>query len=253
MDHASLYLVEDFFSIQGEGRHVGVPSIFLRFGGCNLRCPGFGTHEIDGERVEGCDTLRAVDVKRFKKSWHRYQRATELIAIVRAYVENAGYRPHVVLTGGEPMIYHDHPAFYGLVGWLVREGFVVTIETNATIAPDFDRYRAYGGVTFAMAVKLSNSGERVGKRVVHSAIMALASRGKDSFFKFTLDPRCDTNADEIAEIVEGYPNEIYCMPLGENGEELAANAPAVAEFCLHHGYRYSDRLHVRLWNRQERR
>jgi len=247
-----VYLVEHFFSIQGEGRHVGVPSIFLRFGGCNLRCPGFGVYEIDGERVAGCDTLRAVDSKRFKKGWQIFERAGDLVAIVRGYVEKAGYRPHAVITGGEPMIYREDPAFYGLVGWLVREGFEVTIETNATLAPDFERLGYYEGVTFAMAVKLANSGEPLSKRVVPSAIMQLATRGRDSFFKFTVDPAL-TYKEEIEEIVAGFGNEVYCMPLGDNATQLAQNAPAVAAFCLEKGYRYSDRLHVRLWNREEKR
>ena len=248
-----VFLVEDFFSIQGEGRYIGMPSVFLRFGGCNLRCPGFGTHDIDGESVEGCDTLRAVDKRRFGRDWKPMERATDLIAVVQRYLEPLDYRPHVVLTGGEPMLYCEDPAFYGLVGWLVREGFVVTVETNATIAPDFDRYRAYEGVTFAMAVKLANSGEPTGKRIKMAAVMALAVRGRDSFFKFTLDPAVTTNAGEIREITEGFDNEIFCMPLGDGIEELQKNALLVAEFCLEHGYRYSDRLHVRLWNREERR
>jgi len=48
-------------------------------------------------------------------------------------------------------------------------------------------------------------------------------------------------------------NEIYCMPLGDNIRDLQTNALEVAEFCLQHGYNYSDRLHVRLWNREEKR
>jgi organic radical activating enzyme len=252
-DSRTIPLVEHFFSIQGEGRYVGVPSIFLRFGGCNLRCPGFGAHEIGGEWVEGCDTLRAVDARRFGKRWERIRSAGELVNVVRDYCAPLTYRPDVVITGGEPMLYGEHPVFYGLVGWLVREGFRVTIETNATLAPDFSRFAAYRQVVFAMAVKLSNSGEPMEKRVVPSAIMQLASQGRDSFFKFTLDPACVTNAGEIREITEGFANEIFCMPLGEDLEALQKNALLVAEFCLEHGFRYSDRLHVRLWNREERR
>ena len=252
-DSRVIPLVEHFFSIQGEGRYVGTPSIFLRFGGCNLRCPGFGSHEVDGERVMGCDTLRAVDAKRFGRRWERIRSAAELVGIVREYCAPLTYRPDVVLTGGEPLLYGDHPVFYGLVGWLVREGFRVTIETNATIAPDFERLPAYRQVVFAMAVKLANSGEPMAKRVVLPAIMQLATQGRDSFFKFTLDPLCTTNAGEIREITEGFANEIYCMPLGDGLQELQKNALLVAEFCLEHGYRYSDRLHVRLWNREERR
>ena len=254
-DSRSIYLVEHFFSIQGEGRYSGVPSIFLRFGGCNLKCPGFGSYEIEGETIEGCDTLRAVDKKRFGKSWQPCERATDLVTVVRHYLEPLGYRPHVVLTGGEPMLYHAHPAFYGLVGWLVREGFVVTVETNATLAPDFSRFAAYRGVTFAMAVKLSNSKEPEKRRVVPDAVARLAKEGRDSFFKFTLDRELVEGSahEEIEKIRGGYDNEVFCMPLGETLQTLRKNAEPVALFCMKHGYRYGDRLHIRLWNDEEKR
>ena len=246
-------LVEHFFSIQGEGRYVGTPSIFFRFGGCNLRCPGFGTYEFEGEMVEGCDTIRAVDAARFRDRWRNVGSAAELTAIVAEYLEGLVYRPDVVITGGEPMLYRHDPIFYGFVAGLVRDGFRVTIETNATLAPDFDRYRAYGEVVFAMAVKLANSGEPMERRIVDSAIVQLATRGRDSFFKFTVDPANATAAEEIEAIREGYENDVYCMPLGCDEETLRRNAPGVVELCMKRGYIYSDRLHVRLWNREEGR
>ena len=246
-------LVEHFFSIQGEGRYVGTPSIFLRFGGCNLRCPGFGTHEIAGEVVEGCDTIRAVDAARFRDRWRNVGNASELTAIVADYLKKLAYRPDVVITGGEPMLYRHDPIFYGFVAGLVRDGFRVTIETNATLAPDFDRYTAYEKVVFAMAVKLANSGEPKERRIVDSAIVQLATRGRDSFFKFTVDPADTTSTEEIESICRGYDNEVYCMPLGCDEETLRRNAPGVVELCLKQGYIYSDRLHVRLWNREEGR
>ncbi|WP_353661775.1 7-carboxy-7-deazaguanine synthase QueE [Hydrogenimonas sp. SS33] len=250
-----IYLVEHFFSIQGEGRYSGVPSIFIRFGGCNLRCPGFGSYEIAGKTVRGCDTIRAVDSGLFRERWREIASTDMLIKIVEAYMESIDYRPDVVITGGEPMIYAENPIFYGFIQRLAAEGFRVTVETNATLAPPFEAYPVYREVIFAMAVKLANSGEPERRRIVPGVIRRLAKEGKDSFFKFTVDKRSadEGAAEEIAEICDGFDNEIYCMPLGDRLETLQLHAPAVAAFCLREGYRYSDRLHVRLWNREEKR
>ncbi len=250
-----IYLVEHFFSIQGEGRYSGVPSIFLRFGGCNLRCPGFGETIKDGEVIPGCDTVRAVYGSHFKQTWRTIESADEIEAIIASYIKDLGYRPDIVLTGGEPMIYANDPIFNEALGRIVEAGFRVTIETNATIAPDFVRHPFYSDVIFAMAVKLSNSGEPYEKRVIPEAIHALATRGRDPFFKFTLDRAIveDGAHEQIEGITEGLENEVYCMPLGDSIDKLQMHAPAVVDFCLRHGYHYSDRLHVRLWNREEKR
>ncbi len=255
VEESTLYLVEHFFSIQGEGRYCGVPSVFLRFGGCNLRCPGFGRREVDGKMVYGCDTIRAVYGGLYRKSWHRVAKAQQIESIVAEYESSVAYRPDIVITGGEPMIYASNPVFNSMLEKFVDAGYRVTIETNATIAPSFSEHPFYSRVIFAMAVKLSGSGEPKSRRVVPEAIEALASKGRDSFFKFTLNTALTKKggAEEIAEICDGYGNEVYCMPLGGDERELSANAAAVAEFCLKNGYRYSDRLHVRLWNREERR
>jgi len=250
-----LYLVEHFFSVQGEGRYMGSPSIFLRFGGCNLRCPGFGESWYKGKRILGCDTVRATNQKLFKDCWEEVTNYKYLINIIESYLKNISYKPDIVLTGGEPMIYAQNQIFYELIEWLVKQDFRITIETNSTIAPSFKEFQAYKNVTFAMAVKLSNSGEPKERRIVPDAINRLAKESKNSFFKFTLDQEL-INKDaqsQIEEICSGFSNEIYCMPLGDNINELQSNALRVAEFCLKYGYNYSDRLHVRLWNREEKR
>ncbi len=250
-----LYLVEHFFSIQGEGRFAGVPSIFLRFGGCNLRCPGFGNFEVGGRSVAGCDTIRAVYSGLYRKTWHPVRELRELEEIIFEYEDRLSYMPDVVITGGEPMVYADHPIFNALLKRLVEGGYRVTVESNATIAPSLKERPFYSEITFAMAVKLSNSKEPKAKRVVHEAIEVLANETKESFFKFTLDRKLaeGSGAEEIAQIVQRYDNEVYCMPLGSSEKEIGENAPSVADFCLENGYRYSDRLHVRLWNREEKR
>ena len=250
-----IYLVEHFFSIQGEGRYSGVPSIFLRFGGCNLRCPGFGETIKNGVAIPGCDTVRAVYGSHFKQTWRAIKSADEIDAVIASYTKELDYRPDIVITGGEPMVNSHDPVFNEAVAHMVEEGFRVTMETNATIAPDFVRHPFYADIVFAMAVKLSNSGEPYEKRIVPDAIHALATQGCEPFFKFTLDREIvgvDAR-DQIEAIRAGLENEVYCMPLGESIDRLQNHAPAVVDFCLTYGYRYSDRLHVRLWNREEKR
>jgi len=254
-DGKRLFLVEHFFSIQGEGRYSGTPSIFLRFGGCNLRCPGFGIYTVDGRSLQGCDTVRAVYSGVYAKKWRPIYGMEELEEIIFSYEDTLSYRPDIVITGGEPMIYVDHPLYRELLERLVFGGYRVTVETNATIAPPLRRDPFYEHITFAMAVKLSNSKEPEHKRISPSAIEVLATRTKDSFFKFTLDRSLAERGggDEIARITMKFDNEVYCMPLGSDLEELQENAEAVVKLCMRNGYIYSDRLQVRLWSREERR
>ncbi len=251
-----LYLVEDFYSIQGEGKFVGTPSIFLRFGGCNLKCPNFGEYFIAGKKVFGCDSIRAVNKELFGQKWKKVQNVDELQKIVQSHLECLDFKPHIVLTGGEPLLYWCDEIFYSFIQWLVEEGFIVTIETNATIEINFETHPAYKDVIFAMAVKLSNSGERYERRVNKEAIEALVENTGYSFFKFTLSRSLiDFRAyEEIVDIVGNYPEvEVFCMPLGDRIEELKKHDKVVAEFCMIYGFIYSDRLQVRLWNREKRR
>jgi len=248
-------LVEHFFSVQGEGRRAGSPSIFLRFGGCNLCCPGFGGFWHKDKYISGCDTMYATNQRLFKDYWEEVTSLEYLIDIIKNYLKDIHFRPDIVLTGGEPMIYAKNQIFYEMIKWLVEHNFQITIETNSTIAPSFDEFLAYKKVTFAMAVKLSNSGESKKRRIVPEVINRLATQSKNSFFKFTIDVdtiKKDAHS-QIEEICKGFTNEIYCMPLGNSVIDLQPNALAVAKFCLEHGYNYSDRLHVRLWNREKKR
>jgi organic radical activating enzyme len=245
------YLTERFFSIQGEGKYAGVPSYFLRTGGCNLGCPGFGTaYEVNGDTKVGCDTYFAVDGS-FASQWERIEDADALIGEIREAFAAIGYLPHVVITGGEPLMYHTDPVFYAIVRWLVFEGVKVTFETNGTVEVDFDRFPAYRKCIFALSVKLSNSGEPPERRVNPKALQAIVQYADESFFKFTLDRSAveQTAYDEIQAIIDPFPGSaVYCMPVGESRDTIWKNDEAVFAFCMQHNFRYSDRLHIRVFD-----
>ncbi len=245
------YLTEQFFSIQGEGKYAGTPSYFLRTGGCNLSCPGFGAaYEVDGEVRYGCDTYFAVD-SRFSKTWIKVEYPDVLIAELEDAFKKIGYLPDMVITGGEPLMYHNDDTFYAVVSWLVEQGIRITFETNGTIEIDFDTYPAYGACVFALSLKLANSGEPRQKRIKPQALKNIQANTNESFLKFTIDKALvETTAfEEIDEIRKLLPElDIYCMPVGESRDTIWHNDKAVFHFCMQHNFHYSDRLHIRVFD-----
>ena len=246
-----LYLVEHFFSIQGEGRYVGVPSLFFRFGGCNMRCEGFGCSEVapDGAVVKGCDTVYAVDKRHFGSAWRKIDSADVLLEIMEQYTLPEG--ADVVLTGGEPLIYADNPVLVAFLEAVTERGHRVTFETNGAMPVNFSKYPVYRRCVYALSVKLSNSGEPYERRVRPEAFIDIAENAAESFFKFTVDgahlgSAFEAEIDAITAYAPGL--QVYCMPLGGSRREVEANTEAVIEICKHKGYTYSDRLHIRIWD-----
>jgi 7-carboxy-7-deazaguanine synthase len=245
------YLTEQFFSIQGEGKYAGTPSYFLRTGGCNLSCPGFGAeYKVDGETKKGCDTYFAVD-SHFARQWQKVSESQPMIESLSENFARIGYDPDVVITGGEPLMYHTDNTFYEIISWLVARGIRVTFETNGTIEIDFDAYPAYRSCVFALSLKLRNSGEPKNKRINPQALQNIRDNTQESFLKFTIDASLveSTALEEINEIREILPDlDLYCMPVGESRETIWHNDRKVFEFCMKHNFRYSDRLHIRVFD-----
>ena len=246
-----IYLVEHFFSIQGEGRYVGVPSLFLRFGGCNMRCEGFGCSQEapDGSKVIGCDTVYAVNREHFSQNWIEVADASQLTSVLDLY--DLPPNVDIVLTGGEPLMYADDPVFIDFLQAMVKRGLRVTFETNGSMAVDFEQFPVYKQCVFALSVKLENSGEAYNKRIKPNTIFSLATNSKEAFFKFSIDAdSINIGLDEqIEEIIAHAPGtQVYCMPVGGSKAEVEKNAEPLIEYCKVKGYTYSDRLHIRIWD-----
>ena len=246
-----IYLVEHFYSIQGEGKLVGTPSLFFRFGGCNMRCEGFGCSEVapDGSKIVGCDTVYAVNKEHFLQNWIPIKKADELLNILNLY--ELPHAVDIVLTGGEPLIYANDEMFIEFLEKLHKKGHRITFETNGSIGVDFTKYPIFRECIFALSVKLSNSNEPYRKRVNPDVIYSLATYSKDAFFKFSIDAESINLAleDEIEDITCHAPKtKIYCMPLGGNKAEVEKNTEPLIEFCKAKGYNFSDRLHIRVWD-----
>jgi len=222
---------EIFYSIQGEGELTGVPSVFIRTSGCNLRC-------------RWCDTPYA--------SW-KPEGPEMAIDTILAEVNKHPQCGHVVLTGGEPMI---AKGIHELADSLREFGKHITIETAGTVAPE--------GIACDLASlspKLANSTpkpDEINEAWIarHEATRAqpevLAAWLSDYDFqlKFVVSDAGDLTEIEEAVAAIGMevsPAKILLMPEGTDLSALRGRDDVLLELCKQRGYRYCNRLHLDLF------
>lgn len=224
-----MLISEIFYSLQGEGELTGVPSVFIRTSGCNLRC-------------NWCDTPYA--------SWSpegRQMTVEEIIAAVTAYPAK-----HAVLTGGEPMI---APGIHELAFQLQELGYHITIETAATVLP-----RGIACDLASLSPKLAHSApdERLDDtwRRKHEelrwqpGVVAGWIAAGNYQLKFVVSKEADMDEIErmLSETDCAIPrSKVLLMPEGTTVEALRARAGWLGELCKARGYRYAPRLHIELY------
>lgn len=245
-----MQVVESFLSIQGEGKFSGNLAVFVRFAGCNFVCKGFGVSaKKNGKNLLGCDTLKAVFTQEFKE---HYENLNAKALFERVIKLKHNFSPIIVITGGEPLIHHKNTEFIAFIQALQENNLEVHFESNGSIMLDFEKYPLYKNCVFALSVKLANSGVLKEKRLNFKALAAFKKYAKTSFYKFVLEGKnLEQSHKEIQEIIKAVPNEVFCMPMGENEKKLSLNAKKIASFCVKNGYNYSDRTHIRLWGTKE--
>ena len=215
-------IAEVFYSIQGEGMLVGVPSVFLRSSGCNLRCSWCDT-PYTSWRPEGSD-------------WSMQ----ELLDYVSE--NSSGY---VVVTGGEPMIQPELPA---LADGLRHLGQHITIETAGTVFRDLECD------LMSISPKLKNStpeGEFATQherlRYQPDVLRKLMERYPYQL-KFVISEREDVkDVTRICGELHAERARVLLMPEGTRADVVRERGLWLAEECKNTGFRYSPRLHVDLW------
>ena len=239
-------------TIQGEGKLVGTPSVFIRFGRCNFNCVGFSVEyeTPSGIKKCACDSYYAVDTA-FKDTWTRYKSYDEIVNEVDKLINkfNYSYKIDIVITGGEPLLYWNNEEFQKLLEHYVFEGHKVTIETNASLNLNFTKdYQK--AILFSMSVKLSNSLEPLKKRINKETLTKILSNTKESYLKFVIGKDfLNVANDEIQEILKDIPKcDVYLMPLGDTALEISKNCEDVINMAIENGFKYCDRLHIRVWD-----
>lgn len=244
-DVLTLRVAETFGNtFQGEGPFTGRRAFFIRLGLCNLDCSWCDTPETwDSTRFDLVDTCPPVEVS----------------TIVQRVMDDPATL--VVITGGEPLLHQNTPAYDELVHALASKRRQVHVETNGTIPPRETCEHCLDGSSFPVAwysvsVKLNNSGVRLTKRLKETAINAfadLAASGRAGF-KFV----CQTSADvhEVAALVHAFdldPDWIWIMPEGTTAAEIIDRHRQLSPFILVHGFHTTTRLHTLLYDDEKGR
>jgi 7-carboxy-7-deazaguanine synthase len=222
-----MQIAEIFYSLQGEGRLIGVPSVFIRISGCNLRCAW-------------CDTPYT--------SWEpegRPLRIDEIIQEVAKYPSR-----FVVITGGEPFL---APEIAELTQALKQSGAHITIETAATI------FKSVSCDLLSMSPKLANStpwkkqqGRFAKMHEARRLDLTVIEKFLDSYqcqIKFVVERPADF--DEVCGILAKLdrvdPNRVLIMAQGTTSRQIQSKARWIVELCKKFGFGYTPRLHVDLY------
>jgi len=237
-DTAALPINELFYSLQGEGKLAGTPSVFVRTSGCNLRC-------------WFCDS--------YHTSWKPTGAWIAIDDIIEEVISFEA-ASHVVVTGGEPLIHDESVA---LLEELSDRGYHTTVETNGTI------YREAPIDLTSISPKLASStptpdldpkgdGEWAdrhnNRRIDIDALNRLVDT-YDSQLKFVVTDRSDMT--EINSLVARVRDsikttlsdtDVLLMPEGTTRTELDKRRNLVADLAQEFGFRYTPRVHVDLWN-----
>ena len=280
---SKIKIAELFYSIQGEGRFMGVPSVFLRTFGCNFTCSSFGMPKGEQSKERDIVAIKADDFKHYNDlplvstgcdsyaSWDpRFKHLSPVLtsdAIVDRIMEILPHKQwkeeHLVITGGEPLLGWQRSYPDLLDNARMKDLKEITFETNGTqeLSVEFNEYlfqewtrfgRDYDQLTFSVSPKLSVSGEKWEDAIKPEVVKGYQDIGY-TYLKFVVANRYDVAEAEQAineYRKEGFSGPVYLMPCGGEEDMYNLNKTAVAHLAMNLGLRYSDRLQIPLFKNQ---
>jgi len=267
-DHGSVPVAEQFASIQGEGRYMGSPSVFLRTAGCNFLCGGSqaaaayeGTEYedrtramadtmADGESTWVCDTISEW----MDGAEHGIPELYDRWA-ANGFLENVQRGSHVILTGGEPLLHQAELASF--LDYLENEGYepFVEVETNGSIYPAEELRRHVD--QYNVSPKLSNSGLKRAVRydpdVLRTFVAEFTGESAttaNADFKFVIGSSEDWSEVE-SDFLDPFDiaeEHTFLMPAGADQGELELTREDVAELAVENSVQFSERLQIVIWD-----
>jgi organic radical activating enzyme len=272
---------ELFYSIQGEGRYMGVPSVFLRTYGCNFTCQGFGMPRGELSTEANKIAERAIEFAEYKSlplvstgcdsyaSWHpAFKDLSPMIeteGLAKAVVDTLPFKEwrdeHLVITGGEPLLGWQR-AYPDLLSQPCMESLKeITFETNGTMRltsafknylKNWNQEKKHREITFSVSAKLPCSGEPWDDAIKPEVVCDYENYGT-AYLKFVIATEQDFE-DAMKATKEfraaGFRGHVYLMPVGGVESVYALNNRAVADMAMKAGLRYSDRLQVPLFKNE---
>ncbi len=229
---------EVFYSLQGEGPHTGRPSIFIRLSECNLYC-------------QWCDTPYTWNWQHtpyqhqrpHKYVPHEEQQQLDHATLLAAIKALPG--SNLVISGGEPLVQQKRLRSLLALLFHADESCRIDVETNGTICPvaGLDRFIS----CYVVSPKLANANVPVEKRI-RPDVLGWFARSDKAYFKFVVSTEADMQ--ELRDLTRQYEiadSRVYLMPAADSLAQLNDMQTRVGLWALQQGFRFSDRLHLRLF------
>lgn len=223
-------------TVSGEGASLGRRCGFLRLMGCNLHC-------------SWCDTKYTWDASQYdlreQGTWMSWAEIVDQIIAMNVDL--------VIISGGEPLLHQNRPAWELVIRALAGAGISVEVETNGTVIPN--RASRDWVRRFTVSPKLAHAGDPEHLRIVPEAIGAYRlmlehfGEWKDRvIFKFVCGiPDHVAEVQRWAKIFQIEPRWIWIMPLGATQTDTFISLSKIADAAITAGFNVTPRLHIDIW------